>query len=184
MTRKEFILIAGLMVFILNALFSQNKTKTYITKVTLFTAPYKVKGQLSEVTDTSLLIALKSEHSKPQEKGYETVNLGIDNIDAVKIQGSKVMTNSILIGIATGLVAGAVIGYSAGDDEPCDVYFISCTDLKKEDKAVLYGILGATIGGGVGAIIGNSIKVTIPINGGINNYRQYQNELRKYAMTR
>jgi hypothetical protein len=61
------------------------------------------------------------------------------------------------IGVLGGALAGAVVGYAAGDDPECSNDAFLCLQFKAEDKALFGGLYVGAIGLAAGALIGGVI---------------------------
>ena len=80
-----------------------------------------------------------------------------------------------LAGAVTGLVAGGLIGLISGDDPP------GLFSFSAEEKALLFGLGMAAGGAGIGALEG-LVKIKIPINGSMENFKRNKSKLKKYAI--
>ena len=99
-----------------------------------------------------------------------------NNIETIKTRRNNNIGRGILIGTLTGFVCGGLLGLVSGDDPPDNLW-----PWTAEEKAIIFGsslaVCGAGIGGGIGLI-----KVTIPINGSINNYNRSKIRLQDYSI--
>lgn len=140
------------------------ENQIYRTWISLNRNPYKVSGYLSQVSDLSILI-LSDIHGM--------LDLQINDIESISIRKKNSQRRGLFTGVAMGIVIGAVIGYSQGDDDPNQFL-----DLTAENKALLGGAAGFFSGALIGGALG-SIKIIFPINGSIEKYNNYKPELEK-----
>ncbi len=151
------------------------KNQTYKAWLSLSVPPYKAKGLLFHIQDSSIAL-IKSQNFKDYTSGdFQMENLHFSNIEVIKLRRYNKTGNNTLIGAASGFVIGAVIGLISGDDDPGIVIFTA------ERKALMAGGTLAVVGAGVGAIVG-SIKIKIPINGDWDKYQKNRTRLKKRAL--
>lgn len=145
------------------------KVKTYKARVIL-TNDTRVKGVLYAANEEGLVLLDKNL--------LDTVKV-IDpvTIEMIKVRKKGRVGNSTLIGAASGMALGAIIGFASGDD-PDDCWILCYT---AEEKALLTGTVLAVPGAGVGALIGTESK-KFRVNGDIDLYQTYLPELRRYAL--
>jgi len=178
----KFINIIALMVLCcLNSLNAQDtihKNKIYRTWVSLNREPFKFKGVLYEVSDSSILVSRSIVIKKNTIDRSEMVNFNISNIETIRTRKNNNIGKGILIGTLSGFVVGGAIGLISGADPP-DSFF----RFTAGENAILNGILLAYVGADIGGVIG-SFKVKIPINGSINNYNRNKNRLRGYSVNK
>jgi len=160
MKNRLHILLLTVSVFLLSSesIFGQNadqlkKSKNYITWVSPNDNSSKIKGFLTEIGDSLIVISDLSNH--------ESHSIYIHTVEKIKFRKKGRVGRGVLIGALSGAALGSIIAFDEGDD-----WFFSA-----ETKALLYGaplsITGALIGGLIG-----SIKITIPINGNAKNQRE------------
>lgn len=170
--------LAALMIMILNVNFIYpqekiKKVKIYKTWVSLMDES-EIHGILYQLKDSSILVT--------NMKMEESQEIDIKDIQKIKIRRKNSIGRGAIIGGASGLVVGGLIGYMNGDDEDSDngLNFIA---MSAEEKAVSSGILFMTLGAGTGILIG-TIKKKFDINGNISNYNKNIQQLRKYVIKR
>ncbi|MCK4407749.1 MAG: hypothetical protein KAV44_08750 [Bacteroidales bacterium] len=176
--------IALIVLCCLNSLNAQDtfqKIKIYRTWVSLNSEPFKIKGVLYEVKDSSILVSRSVVIQDYSTDSFEIAKLNINNIETIKTRRKNSIGKGVLIGAVSGLVVGVLIGLIDGDDPPCPSGSWICLRYTAGQKALMAGVPLAVSGAGIGALIG-SIKVKIPINGNINNYNRNKNKLRKYTI--
>jgi len=179
---KYLIVIALIVLCCINSVHAQDtvqKKKIYRTWVSLNSEPFKSKGVLYEMKDSSILITSPSVIRDPSIGRSEVVQLYIDDIETIRTRKNNRVGKGILIGAVTGFAVGAMIGLISGDDPPCSGSFF-CFHFTAGDKAILAGVPLSVAGAGIGALVG-SIKVQIPINGSINNYNKNKDKLKEYT---
>ena len=146
---------------------NNQKIKIFRIWVSLKSDPYKIKGVLYEIKDSSILVsnsAIKKDYSMGR---FEVVEIQISNIKKIKIRRKGSMLNGIWIGALSGFVVGVSIGLV-------------------EDAggwAIYGGAFFAAIGVGVGGLLG-LIKIGIPINGSMDNYNINKDKLKKYSVNK
>ncbi len=146
---------------------SKNKYRVWVN---LFEEPYEVQGTLYQLNDSSLLVSHYKTFTEFIIDNNPTIELRVNNIDQIGARKKNRMFKAILLGGASGFVAGSLIGFSRGDDE----------DLTAEQKAIRGGITLGIPGALVGMLIG-SVKVVIPIEGSLSNYRKQHAKLQQYS---
>ena len=181
----KFINVIALIVLCcLNSLNAQDtiqKIKIYRTWVSLNSEPFKIKGVLYEIKDSSILVSSSVVIQDYSTDKFEIVKLHINNIETIKTRRNNNIGRGVLIGAITGFAVGSLIGLISGDDPPCPSGSWICFRYSAGEKALMAGVPLAVGGAGIGALIG-SIKVKIPINGSINSYNRNKNKLGEYPI--
>ena len=152
---------------------SNQKIKIYRTWVSLKSDPYKIKGVLYEIKDSSIFISnsmVKKDYSIDR---FEVVEIQINNILKIKIRRKNSMLNGIWIGALSGFVVGGVLGLMSDDSDY----------MSSEGMAIYGGAFFAGIGAGVGGLFG-LLKIGIPINGSMDNYNRNKDKLKKYSINK
>ncbi len=156
---------------------SQNKVyKVWVSKVD---NSKMSKGILYEVNDESLTII---------DRNSIEISVDASNIGLIKIRKKGKIGNGVLIGALTGFATGGIIGLVSGDEPDKTVdggWLFGTYTVKGEqasDKALLYGVSLAFVGGGAGAILASK-KNIISINGDINNNKNILDILKSYTMS-
>jgi len=184
---KTIISIAFIGLCCLNSLNAQDsiqtkdnnqKIKIFRIWVSLKSDPYKIKGVLYEVKDSSVFVSNSLVIQDYSVDKYEVTKLHIADIETIKIRRKNRIGNGVLIGSLTGFVVGGIVGLVDGDDPPGTLL-----RLDAEDKAIMMGVPLAVIGAGIGALFGSS-KITIPINGSMDNYNRNKEKLRTYSINK
>jgi hypothetical protein len=171
----KFLNVSALIVFCcLNSLNAQDtiqKINIYRTWVSLNSEPFNIKGVLYEIKDSSILVSSSVVIRDYSTDRFGMINLHINDIETIKTRKNGNIGKGVLIGAITGFAVGGFIGLLSGNDPPCPSGSWFCLRYSAGEKALMAGIPLAVCGAGIGALIG-SIKVTIPINGSINNYNR------------
>ncbi len=181
MKKKLFaFLMIALAVSGLSAQDTTKKTKIYRTWISMNSEPFKIKGSLYQVNDSSVFVSNALKIQDYSENRFETVELHVKDIKIIKTRKKNSVGNGALVGAISGLVFGGLIGYASGDDScpPGTWCIISFT---AEEKALMLGVPLSIVGAGLGALIG-SAKIVIPINGNAITFNQNKKELRKYSI--
>lgn len=140
------------------------KRSTYKTWVSLLDNKSVVKGYFHELKDSSIVIF--------NSKNKELIELPVSNIDKIKIRKKNRIGRGAGIGAASGLLFGAILGYSDGDDPPDTILFRYTAEEKAGASAIMFLPIGAGIGAGIG-----SIKKHFDIGGSIVNYKALKPKL-------
>ncbi len=179
MLKMKTINVIALIVFCcLNSIHAQEtikKNKVYRTWITMNSEPFKVKGFLYEINDSSISVANSKIIKEYSTVRFQVAKLHIIDIEKIKTRRNNSIGRGIWIGAVTGFVVGGIIGLVDGDDP---AGFLAMTAGEKAIKAgVALSIGGAVIGGLIG-----TIKIRIPIDGSMNNYNRNKNKLNKYSI--
>ena len=128
----------------------------------------EIKGALYQLKDTSIVISHSVVYWDYRYGNYSTAEVGIIDIQGIKIKSKKRVSNAELIGAASGFVVGW-ISWVQGTELPFS-------------SGIWGGMLGAPFGLLAGHIVGSSIKIKIPINGKMDNYNATKEKLRGYSI--
>jgi hypothetical protein len=158
---KTLKLTALVVIFLsMNFVYTQEKVKKvkkFKTWVSLNDG-FEIYGILYQLKDSSITVTnTKMEKSK---------DIYIKNIQEIKIRRKNSIGRGAVIGGASGLVAGSLIGLAKGGEG---------------FETIGYGINLTVIGTGIGILTG-TIKKKFDINGNLDNYTKNKEELRKYAI--
>ena len=145
------------------------KPKIYKTWVSLNKEPFKIKGVLYELKDSSTLVSNSVIIKDYSTNKFETINLHMNSIETIKIRRNNNIGRGVWIGAVSGFVIGGLVGLVGFQD-----------DMMYPSTALIIGIPSAAAGAGIGALVG-SFKVKIPINGDMNNYKMQKKKLKKYS---
>ena len=140
------------------------KVQTYKVWVTLVNNT-QVKGTLHAANENEIVIL---------DKDLVQINLARETIGIIKIRKKGSIGRGALLGTASGALAGGVIGYAGGDDEPGILSFSA------EDKAAIGAILAAPVGALVGIAIGSGREEFV-INGSKKVYASFLPAFQRYA---
>ncbi len=144
---------------------NQLKSRKYKTWVTPIDNSGTIKGYMSEVGDSSIVIS--------NLKNIEKQRIYFNNIKIIKFRKRGEIVKGVLFGAFTGFAVGGLIGLASGDDKG---YIINFT---AGEKGLVAGTLLTIPGAIIGGIIG-SIKIKIPINGNTHNQKA---KLLKYKLS-
>lgn len=96
-------------------------------------------------------------------EGRPIADRDIVSIQVKTVDRQRGALQGVVGGLAAGAVIGAVIGASKGDDPPCDSDGWDCflyVQLSSGDKAAIgavgLGLIGAALGGAIGAVVGQT----------------------------
>jgi hypothetical protein len=170
---KTVILIALMVICCINCLNAQDtiNKKIYRTWVSSIYEPFKAKGVLYDINDSSIFIANLDALKYPPTERLKTVKIDIIyNVNLIKTRRNNNIGKGILIGAVSGFALGAILGLSSQDDE---IFTSGQLALSMGGTLALFGIpIGAAIG---------AVKVKIPINGSIKTFHENSNRLKKYS---
>jgi len=128
------------------------------------------------------LIAVKPNSLLLLDASGKDVSVDIADIKAIRIVKKSKFFQSLGIGLLIGGAAGALIGYSDGDD-PYDNFFSWTAEQKAGIGAISFGLVGLTLGGIAGLTSGTD--KTIQIEGMSDlEIREALEKLRKKARIR
>ncbi len=165
----------------INAQDTIQKSKIFKTWVSLNSEPFKIKGFLFEIKDSSIFVSNSVVMQDYNKDKFETVELNINKIEIIKTRRKNSIGKGVLIGAISGFAIGSLIGLMSGDDPPCSSGEWFCLRFNSRQKAMMNGIGLSVIGVGIGALMG-TIKIKIPIDGNIDKYNQNKDKLRKYSI--
>ncbi len=143
----------------------QVKSRKYKTWVTRIDNSSSIKGYMSEVGDSSIIIS--------NLKNIEKQRIYFNDIKIIKFRRKGEIGRGVLFGALTGFAVGGLIGLASGDDKG---YLINFT---AGEKGLLAGTLLTIPGAIIGGLLG-SIKIKIPINGNTHNQKA---KLLKYKLS-
>ena len=171
---RIFLFFSILSLILSQSVNSQSKTQKiliYKAWVNYIDSPIKMKGYLYQVKDSSIVISgVKPVPSITIHKNH-LYEISYKHIDVIKIRRKGRVGRGILIGMGSGFLAGIMIGYISGDDEPS--YWITLT---AEEKAIAAAVPLAITGGIIGWIVGTN-KKKIYVSGNFDNFRINRTEL-------
>ena len=183
---KKFVFIAVILLCIpfLSSAQEDNIPKIYKAWITLNNNSPEVKGVLYDIKDSSISLTNSFSFSGADylSGNFKLTTINYNNIYRIKTRRNNSVVAGVLLGTSAGVITGAIIGGSQGDDPPC-ASFICLFRMTAKDKALLGGVLGAFAGAGVGALSG-LITIKIPINGNIQTFNKNKDRLRKYSYLR
>lgn len=147
------------------------RIKIYKTWVSLNNEPFKIKGVLYELKDSSISISSSVVIEDYIENNFETMNLHIYNIKSIQTRRKNSIGRGIWIGAVSGFATGGLLTLLYGVGDFWDFH----------DGTLMAGVPLAVIGAGIGALVG-SIKIEIPINGSMDRYNLKKKKLKKYSL--
>jgi hypothetical protein len=130
----------------------------------------EINGILYQINDSSLSISNLIEFTDHTQGFVVPINIDYTSIKVIKIRSGKSIGKGIVIGAATGLIFGGLVGYYAGQA------------YSEELTAPILGV-GAffgTAGGLIGGLLG-SLKIIIPINGSMAKFSNNKGRLERYS---
>ena len=135
-----------------------------------------LRVKLYEVKDSSLVISKTSRIADYSTGNFEATEVYINDIKAIRYRNTHNTIIGVLIGTASGLLVGAIIG-STEVDSPSGSWFYSSAGTKaKED------MIGCALMGGCAGAVLSQIKIKIPLYGNSINYSKYKNKLEKKSV--
>ncbi len=126
---------------------------------------------LIEIKDSSIVIS--------KNFGAPELEIPVFDLGIIKTRKKNSLIKGMLIGTASGFVAGSLTGLIAGDD-PENIFL----PFTAEEKALRYGTYLGLAGIGIGAVYGSVVKISIPVHGNMDLYNQNKYKLMKYSVKR
>jgi len=155
----------------------EKKEKPYRAWVKPIDELYMLKGYLSEVGDTLIVMHHLENEIYQTYQTYRQIRL--DKVDYLKFRRKGEMGKSAAIGGAVGLLIGATVGLLA--HEPCPPRSGFCLDLGPGVSTLSGGVLGMIPGLIIGGIAGGT-RIKIPIKGSNKSIEAQKKELLKYEI--
>jgi hypothetical protein len=195
---KTLAIITTLLILLAGSLNAQTDScdsHEYQIWVTTYDSVRRSTGVLFETRDSSVSIlnARTDYLGNPAKPEISKINAGL--IDVVKIRRKGSTGNGVIIGALTGLAVGCVIDliyYSSWkNEEPKKSHNLAdaiTNSVERSDGyfwavAVSVGLACMGTGAGIGAAVG-SVKITIPINGSQEKFRQNKTLLESHSIVR
>lgn len=153
--------------------FSQVKykeNKMYKIWVTLDKAPYKHKGYFHHLSDSSMFATNSFSSQEIFNEPLDLVDIGIKNIEIIKIRRKGSVSQGALIGGLSGFVIGSIIAIT-NKKEGGDVI----------RKFGFYAVPLTTIGAGIGILFGAK-RTKIKIKGKMSNFNTHRKNLEKISL--
>ena len=178
---KTSILIACLIIYGHNISMKAQSSNLPVTErppkstITLISPPDTIVGAIYELKDNSILVSSSLVKEDYYSGNYEVAEINIDNIGLIKPK--RRIGQSVLIGAAIGAVVGAVVPRIALGPHP----FPPGSFVPPEVGYPVSISAGAAAGGLIGAYI-STIRLSIPINGSMENYNRQKKKLGKYTV--
>lgn len=179
----------------LNAQYTTIRSRMiYESWISLLSYPSaKVWGVVYEVKDSSICFSNSNRVEDYHRYNLEFTEVGVSDINLIQTRGKVQIRNGFLIGAAAGMVIGSVTGVLVGSNQEyqcegdnwfaCAASTAFASSLAQTGGAIMFGVFGIMIGGGIGAGIGASAKISIPINGSMENYNLHKEKLRRRSIT-
>ncbi len=149
------------------------KIKIYRVWVTLYKAPFKVRGVLYAVKDSSVSISAPLKKTDYSLNRFDILNFRIKNIKKISVRRKNRIGRGAAFGTLPGLILSG-IAYASGDDPP------GSWGLSAEEKALMTLPLAA-FGAGLGALIGASKSIFL-IKGNMEKFEKYRNRLENHSV--
>jgi hypothetical protein len=148
----------------------EKKVDHYRAWISLINQPYHIQGTLYQLKDTSLFVADYVMPIEYAEYDNPTREIMVSNIDIIEVRKKNRVGKIAVLGAVGGFAIGSIIGLAKGSD----------SNYSAEQKALLGGISLAIPGALVGMLVG-SVKIVIPIEGKLFNYKQKKQQLQTYS---
>jgi hypothetical protein len=178
---KSYILLA-IFIISINSSTAQNQrhnNSSYKAWIKIKNIAFLYKGLLYNVNDSTIVLSNVVKKNTAENiilKRADFENIYIERIDNIKLRKKGNIFKGFLIGAVSGFAFGSLIGYLAGNDPPKQWFRMTA-----KEKALLYGSLSAEWGSIIGLFVG-SIKISIPIDGDMENYNKNKKRLKEYSI--
>lgn len=153
----------------------KKKNKSYRAWIELNNNIIPAEGILYEIGDSTL--TLRQLNNPTTIYGKESTAINFRNINNICVRPSKNVLKGTIIGTITGISVGVAIGLSEQHD-PNKLQIYS-----RQQEAVaggaLFGVLGAGVGAGLGAL-----RIRIPIKGSFENFFGNNSRLKQYSVVK
>jgi hypothetical protein len=157
------------------------------SEITLYNGSEHMTGALFLPKDSSILVANSLDKEDYVTGNYEVAELYIDDIKLISPERRGGLIEGALLGAVVGMAAGAltarIINRPLPEISPSyyqfDPWGLSGFNLGSSGNGMTYALCipaGAIAGAVTGAIIG-SIKIEIPLNGSMENYKNKKKKL-------
>jgi hypothetical protein len=149
---------------------SDKKTDYYRVWISLLNEPFYVQGTLYQLKDSSLFV---SDYVMPIEYAeYDNPirEVMVSNIDIIELRKKNRVGKITILGAVGGFAIGSIFGLAKGSD----------ANYSAGQKALLGGISLAIPGALVGMLVG-SVKIVIPVEGKLFNYKIHKQQLQTYS---
>ena len=151
-----------------------------------------LKGWLYNINDSQVVLLDKIiRYPKIPDwgKAMPLYPVRADQIESMSLRKKNSVSKGFWIGLGTGILTGAVIGFISGDDPPCDpnepdfigLGYALCSAFRQTafEKALTGAVGLGTVGGLTGIILGSVIKKKFIIGGKKQKFRDLDAELRQ-----
>lgn len=146
--------------------------KKYKIWISLNKDPFKLKGFLYKLNDSSIILSKTFISKEDSAKGSDLFEININHIEKIKIRRKGSIGRGATIGGISGLVFGSIIMLTqTGHDDSFDPI----------RKFSFFALPLATLGSGIGVLFG-SFKAKIQINGNINTFNSHRENLQKITI--
>ena len=154
----------------------------YKTWINILSDPsVKLTGAVYELKDSSLIVSHSTYVRDYNEHTFKTTEIDISDIELIKTRKKTNVRYGLLIGTVTGFAIGALIGLNT--ESECDDWMTCMYVNSKGLRVTFIGIPCALLGGAIGAGMGANIKISIPINGSMDNYNLHKEKLKRRTIT-
>jgi len=174
------IIIIIMFSLICGEIFSQENytdIKYSICKIYLIDRNGPLNGKLSSTTDSTITIKIDYYDMYQSQDTSRLRIIPVARIQSIKVRTTGGAANGFIKGSLIGASAGAVIGFSGGDDPP------GWFSMTAGEKAGSGAILGFFTGSIIGAATGKRYDKFI-IDSSPEKLIQYRNELDKHCMNK
>lgn len=170
--KMQFVLILLMFCSLVIKLTGQNSTpkSKYKIDLVLIGKVDLIRGDLIELKDSTIIFRNDNRREVLQE-------VRISDIQYIKVARKKNLGKGILIGAATGLVVGGLIGSAIPNRNSTTIPGQIDKSSNSAGAITLCTILGTVIGA-----IAGSAKKTLPIYGNMYWYQKYKQNLDKYSV--
>lgn len=157
----------------INSQSTSKKIKVHKIWVSTIENSYNMNGYFYEAGNDYIKILQNSLN----DSFLDTLKIDITNIYKIKLRKKGAIGKGTWIGALTGTFTGAVIGYTATEEDEDKTW----GDFSKGVNSTAWGLTGLMVGTGVGVLVGSKSK-KFDINKRLTNYTAILKELRQYEI--
>jgi hypothetical protein len=138
------------------------------------------EGALYQVADSSILVSSSLKREDYSTNNFTVASVNISDIEGITLREKGAAGKGAIFGAVSGLLVGVFVGGVIDDGTPSSGFQI----ISSGGLIAFFAGTGTLVGTGVGALLGASAKINIPINRSMDKYEKKKSRLRRYAIHR